>query len=189
MVLTSFLCSGICPNGTFGQNGQCISTTQCPPGTMLVAPATSSSNRVCQTCPAGTSDISGNASAPCFQCPAGGYTPAMSVGPCSLYVCNVGTADLDDNPATPCQPCDGVTDYQGQPGQTFCNNVTVCGPGYQELRPPTAFSDRVCSTCIPGQTFRTGAFNTSLMCQPVTVCQIGEAQSIAPTATRYNTQS
>ena len=124
---------GICPNGTFIQQGICVNASNCLPGYQQIAPSTSSSDRQCQVCLPGTIDPTSAGTGNCTLCSPGCYTPQASIGSCSSFLCAPGSCDIDSNPATPCVPCSGVYNYQNSAGQTYCINATVCGFGQREL--------------------------------------------------------
>lgn len=130
-------------NQTATSDRICSELRVCKSGEEQETAPTSTSNRICRQCSAGTTDDDRDGSTLCIGCPIGHYVPAGSSGDCSLYRCLPGFADHDEDPATPCQACDGVFTYQSNFSATVCLNVTDCGILPLEM-PASRSSDAVC---------------------------------------------
>jgi len=157
----------------------CLAISSCTPGSVQIAAPTSSSNRICSQCAAGTTDIAGTSQS-CSVCPPGNYVPSGSTGPCNQYACPGGSFGGVDA-STPCSPC-AVGTFQPLSGQTFCNASTVCSAGYEEFVMPSPVSNRFCRACISGYTFK-AQVGQSTQCVPVSHCGVGEEELLQPTLT------
>lgn len=165
--------------GTSQSDRICRDLTVCQPGSKVVTSPGENTDRVCQQCPAGTSDVDGTGLA-CVPCIAGTYVPVGSSGECSQFTCAPGMADLDGRSSTPCVSCNFTNSYQSLSGQTACLPVSQCGPGYQEVAAPTLFTNRVCQACLAGINFKTAAGSDS-QCQFVTQCTAAQWMQAPPT--------
>ncbi|EGD81250.1 hypothetical protein, variant [Salpingoeca rosetta] len=119
-------------------------------------------DRVCRDCPACTIDSDSDGSTGCHMCPSRHYTEAGSHGSARVPT----TIDSDPTPpprATTSQTARPATasatsarrartrlSGQGVP----CLPVTTCDAGEEETAEPTPTSDRVCSQCELGATFK-----------------------------------
>ncbi|EGD80794.1 hypothetical protein PTSG_11716 [Salpingoeca rosetta] len=151
---------------------KCQITTSCRPGEVQKLPPTATSDRVCDVCQPGTV----GAGTRCVPCNPGTYAPLYAT---QCFPCEAGTADTDSNPGSPCTPCDGVTTYQPNRGQTACLPVSECPDGTEEASAPTTFSDRRCRRCQAGEEVRE---KDDPACRPVTDCPAGMVESQAPTS-------
>ena len=97
------------------QQTSCTPHATCAEGRILRKHASSTRNRLCQACPAGS----------------------VSSG---------------DNQAS-CTDCDGVNEYQDEPGQEFCEPVSSCPLGQGVTATSTPDADTVCEDCVFNVTF------------------------------------
>ncbi|EGD79525.1 hypothetical protein PTSG_10095 [Salpingoeca rosetta] len=159
---------------------ECEGLATCVAGEFVATQPTPTSNRVCASCPAGTTDHDSDSETACVACPAGHFSSAGSIGPCSLYMCPAGTADTDSSASTPCEACDGTSSFQPAAGQASCLQVTTCVAGEEEQDAPTAVSDRECRPCQLGVTYKAQP-GQNTTCAAVRTCLAGEEQTLAPT--------
>lgn len=164
----------------------CRKRTICDPGQIsFLAPG--AGDRICEDCPAGTVDSTGDEDdQPCNLCPAGHFAPQKAV---DCAACLLGSTDDDTNSATPCVtctsggfvpkgssgPCDafacpaGTTDLDSDPS-TEC---VPCAEG--SFSPSSRTGD--CIACSNSQFFFEGG------CLPITQCTGFEFEIVAPTLT------
>lgn len=175
---------GCCkPNEYFSDN-TCQSHLQCPAGMYETKPATSSTNRECAACDAGTYTSNTN-SKTCKPCEAGFYCP----GNTTRRACEAGTYtnQQSQSKCTPCGP-----DGHSQSGATSCNGIQqgyygiggtddqhtgskMCEPGY--FCPGGATNRQPCDQ----ETFQDKPGKDS--CNPWTTCIAGEYVSVDGTTT------
>ncbi|EGD78969.1 hypothetical protein PTSG_11806 [Salpingoeca rosetta] len=159
---------------------ECEGLATCVAGEFVATQPTPTSNRVCASCPAGTTDHDSDSETACVACPAGHFSSAGSIGPCSLYMCPAGTADTDNSASTPCEACDGTSSFQPAAGQAACLQATTCVAGEEEQDAPTAVSNRECRPCQLGVTYKAQP-GQNTTCAAVRTCLAGEEQTLAPT--------
>ena len=104
----------------------CIPLTNCTDTEYQSTAPTTSTDRGCTGCTAGSVKVDATHCAPC---PAGQY------------------AEAD---ATACSDCVSGSSYTLTTGQTTCSPASECGAGTYELAASTPTSDTVCDPCIPG---------------------------------------
>ena len=144
------------------QDRLCQDATQCVAGQEEVNKLTATSDRSCQTCPAGKTDADSNPSTPCVACGAGHYVPAGSVGACGTLACPVGFTDADSDATTTCVECDGTTEYTSSVGQAgACTTMTVCNAGQEVVTDGSTGADRTCQPCVGTVTFSDGVNEVS----------------------------
>jgi len=160
---------------------ECEAVTACGRGEGELIPPTSSSDRVCRACPAGTLDEDGNGATDCVAGAKGTYIPEGSYGEMDNFLCPPGSADTDSNPATLCQKCMVGIDYQDKPGQLSCSAVTACKAGEEEVSAMTEIRNRICQPCSPGR-FKADA-GQGAKCQVGHDCPAGMEELSPPTAT------
>lgn len=158
---------------------ECAPLTICDEGQGETSAPTATSDRACVDCAAGSTDL-GETSLICTACPAGTFVPARSSGACASYVCAPGSADTDAMSSTPCAACDGLAGYQDTAGATSCKSVLSCAKGQEEAVAPTPSSNRVCVSCVLGETYKSDSGQRT-ECANVTLCAAGEEEAAAPT--------
>ena len=179
-------CLACAPNTYANAQGQSDCTpmkTRCPAGQYIATPGTALSDNVCANCKAGTLQAKDGIS--CTTCPAGTFVPSGAAGgaSCADFACVAGTYDSDGSAATPCQPC-AVGTFKDEDGAGACTSwTTECAAGEETAVRPSALSDRVCSPCSVGQTYKPIPGDGS--CAPVRPpCDTEETETQSPTATR-----
>lgn len=91
------------------------------------------------------------ASQSCYKCPFGQQNKNNDITQ-TCEDCTEGTYSntYDELNKLTCQPCDGVSYYQNQTGQTSCKVVDTCAAGYRETREPSSTQNRLCEACPAG---------------------------------------
>ncbi|WP_236605710.1 hypothetical protein [Sandaracinus amylolyticus] len=193
-----YVCSA-CPAGTYSADGTgATACTACRAGEWSGAGA--SSCTAWSACAAGTyvtavgSTTSDRA---CSACEAGSYSSSANALSCATWVaCSASEYESTEPTATSDRACTALTvcradEYESVPqtqtSDRVCTALTVCGAGEFESVPPTPSSDRVCT---PVATCGTTHYEVSpptatrdRACAPYTVCSSTQYQSVAPTAT------
>ena len=109
----------------------CVAVSQCAIGEGVSQNATTSSDVVCSPCAAGTvKDAVGNTAC-----------QAASTCPVGEGVQAVATTSVD----TVCAACDGVTTFSASDSADACQDVTVCGAGFQKHQPPGVYNENTAS--------------------------------------------
>ena len=138
----------------------------CEPGTGL--PSTASTGPCADyTCAAGTTDHDSKASTACAVCGAGGYVPSSSVGACATFACGAETVDADLDASTPCVA------------------AITCKAGEMQQTAPTTTSQRVCASCVLGESFKPAAGSDG--CTATTRCTETLYMTKQPTLTTDRT--
>ena len=183
----------LCEAGTYQDEAGksfCDATTLCQPGRFVASPATTTSDTICASCPAGTFSSTTNA-LECHACPAGTYQDDHESTSCkTTALCEAGK--FIEQPATPssdtvCADCPAgkfseaentvecaacpAGFFQPAPGQAECVSVSRCVPGEYQTTAHTPTTDRVCGTCSAG-TF--SSEDNALVCTAWQVCPAGQ---------------
>jgi hypothetical protein len=150
-----------------------MEATDCGPGMFVQRDTTSSSDRVCD------------------ECPANQYQSTFNSFQCQPYsTCGAGTYEL--NMPTPvqdriCISCDGITGYQDEVNQPSCKEIIACDGSQYEAMSPSSTSNRVCkpvTLCSSGYFQVNPPTPTSdRTCEKWSSCENGFTQEIAPTPT------
>ena len=174
-----------CGEGTFISATEhritsCTPHTTCVDGEYVTQNPSSTQNRVCQACPAG-SVSSGTNQASCTACDGvneyqdqTGQTSCEPVSSCpkGQGVTATSTPDAD----TVCQPCISGSTFSDENSKTAtCQAVNVCDGSEAEAEPPTAQSDRECQ-CAAGHYVYVDVNTATESCQP---CPSGTYQPSA----------
>ncbi|EDQ86451.1 uncharacterized protein MONBRDRAFT_38456 [Monosiga brevicollis MX1] len=146
----------------------------CLPGSYIAQNATTSTARVCLTCPDGsfTTQSNRHECEPHQHCPPGTY----------IYF----LGDMRSN--RQCRDCGnntgrGTWDHDME----RCLHFDHCDPGYGTVQEPTPSSNRICAPCVEGISFNNDASGDGV-CKPVRdVCGPGEGFIAAATVTRDRT--
>ncbi|EDQ91697.1 uncharacterized protein MONBRDRAFT_22765 [Monosiga brevicollis MX1] len=153
-------------------SGVCRTLRVCTPGQYALQPATSSSNRVCMSCPSNTYTDEANL--------------AMCVPQASVRPAPSSHTQKQPNLHAPstigvrrCTACDGVAEYQNQPQQTACKPTHNCSYGVAEFLPPTPTTDRICTNCDGIDTYYEDYGLPH--CVNTTTCLPGSFENVAPT--------
>lgn len=93
-----------------------------------------------------------------------GFLETCAVG----YACANGTA----------KPCVLGTSYQDKPGQSVCNDLTVCAAGQQVVTDGTTTADRKCSDC------EAGTMSNAENAKECTPCEVGKTYQDQPGKTK-----
>ncbi len=157
-------------------------------------------NRVCAQCHAACAfdNCTGPSEGECTNCNSTQYWDGDSCQP--LTSCGTGYYQSDppsptsNRTCTPCAaPCNSSTQYESvscadgnAPYNRICLSLDVCNPGEYASTPPTATTDRICSSCT---SCTTGQFQTTACadgngtqnrtCAPCTSCTAGQYQTTA----------
>jgi hypothetical protein len=144
-----------CPNNHFclGNTHLQTCTNPCTGDTYESTNCTSTTDRICTSC---------------TQC-SPGFTEDK---PCTNYTdrvckpCQIGTykALSGQSECTPCWP----GSYNLHNGSISCINCTQCNPGFGEVQPCTAMTDRECQVCASGTYAPTSIRNVCIPCPPGT---------------------
>eukprot|EP00730_Choanoeca_flexa_P018188 TRINITY_DN8832_c0_g1_i4.p1 TRINITY_DN8832_c0_g1~~TRINITY_DN8832_c0_g1_i4.p1 ORF type:complete len:1351 (+),score=368.45 TRINITY_DN8832_c0_g1_i4:415-4053(+) len=140
-----------CADGTFSSvtnAPSCQAHAVCRGATIEAQAPTVTSDRVCESCPAGTSFVAAssidNTPDQCVSCPAGTHCPSGSIGSPTNHRCDIGTVGNATSSAFPCVPCDGTTGYSDVRGGAVCKPITSCPADQIEVTASSMSADRVC---------------------------------------------
>ncbi|NOY90597.1 MAG: hypothetical protein GXP55_05250 [Deltaproteobacteria bacterium] len=122
--------------------------TDCAPGSFVSAEPSSTSERVCAPCDAGTFSVSVNASS----------CEAWSACDFGTFVSLVGTSTTDRQ----CAPCPEGTGSWGE-NQPSCVSLAACPPGTYETMPGSVSTPPICAACNVGE-YCAGASEPRLPC-------------------------
>jgi len=162
-----------CADGTWSRSGEseCQTCTKCFPGHQIHTDCTTTNDRLCEECPAGTYEA-GNNSASCSSCSAGStWSPSGATECTDCEICQPGhyesvactttvprvcaecpagtyTSTTSEAALTYCQACSGG--YWSVAGETECTICETCPAGtYNEVE-CTVTTARKCTNCPPG---------------------------------------
>jgi hypothetical protein len=141
-----------CNSGYFGTGTSCKAWTACQPGQYLGTPGTTTKDRTCAACEAGTFSTTTNAA----SCTAWGTCAA------GKYISAAGTASSD----RVCTACPAGT-FSTTSNVANCTPKTTCTPGQHIATAGTTTTDRTCTACEVG-TF--SATNNAESCATWTEC-------------------
>lgn len=171
-----------CPDGTYSSTKGAVDCIPCAgvcePGHFIAVECTTTTNKRCEECDAGTY-ASQNDSSVCTQCPDEWWSTAgestchnctdcypghQILQDCSAtndrrcQECPAGTYEMSENSAS-CSACaSGVT--WSPPGATECTDCLVCQPGHYQNVTCTVDEAGVCALC-PAGTYASGTAETS----------------------------
>jgi hypothetical protein len=205
-----------CVNGsTFALASQstCTACTVCLAGTYEITPCTTTQNRICSFCPAGSACSGGAAIAPCVagttfslgnQSTCSSCTPVCAATTYELQTCTTTQNRVCSNSCPAGSACPGGAVLNAcVSGTTFslgnqstCTNCTVCLATTYETTPCTTTQNRVCTACPPGSACPGGAaistcvagttfsLGSQSSCTNCTVCLAGSYQTTPCTTTQ-----
>ncbi len=163
-------CGFRCNPGFFDSNGVCVSWSTCAPGTFVQVEGTSTTNRFCGRCPAGSSSSTTNAPT-CSACGPGTFSTFTATSCTPWTTCAAGTFVQGPGSASSnrvCSPCVADT-FSSTTNAPSCTSWTTCAPGTFVQTPGTASSDRVCAT-LPDAGVLPVVNGTFGSCSSVTPC-------------------
>lgn len=174
-VVGSLTSDRACAACTLGVNYQdqtnqpvCASLRLCGAGEKLTIDATLSTDRKCGPCVAGKyQSKTKHADKTCLAHTACGA---------GMYIKVAGTASTDAN----CEACTTET-FQDEQGKLACKAATRCQAGQRQQTVLTPTSDRVCTSCILGETYQDAVDHSATACKAVKECQPGTYTNAAPT--------
>lgn len=159
-----------CPANSFvsldGDN-TCRPVTECIAGTQELRAPTPASDRVCEPCPAGSTDNDSDGATSCVACARGtSYMPQQGkIGACLPATnCPAGKDQLLDATLIDDRICDACDDgkFKATVGQEACRAYTVCDSAQYMEQAPTVIGDTVCAN--------------------ITICEEDEYESTPPSA-------
>ena len=188
-----------CAAGTWDHDADpatvCAAKTTCLAGQHVVAEGSTTTDRTCAGCTAGTFSAASNA-ASCTNCAAGSYS---ATGASSCSACAAGSYSAAG--ASSCATCTAATwDDDGSPA-TACVNKTTCNAGQYISNDGSTTTNRTCSACAAGSysaagassctTCATGTWDndasSATACVNKTTCNAGQAVASEGTTTTNRT--
>jgi RHS repeat-associated protein len=158
-----------CGDGTWDDDSNpataCAPASVCAPGTRVLAEATSTTDRICQACEAGTFSTTANATS----------CAAWATCDPGTYVSNAPSSTAD----RVCSACE-IGRYSSDPNAPACTVWTTCSAGFYVGNTPSAITDRQCIPCEADQ-YSSGDNQSS--CLPQGSCAAGWVQVTAGTPT------
>lgn len=139
-----------CPLSTFDDDQSaetaCILATTCAAGSAVTAEMTTTTDRVCTLCPAGSVDHDSNPATPCQSCPPGHdlSSPGL-MGSCANHMCPLGWTDHDRNVTTPCVLCPAGSHCLAGHADPIEDSLCLSGTSDHDADPGSA-----CVQCLPG---------------------------------------
>ena len=176
-----------CAAGTWDHDADpatvCAAKTTCLAGQRVSAEGSTTSDRTCAGCTAGTFSAASNA-ATCTSCAAGSYSVA---GASTCSACAAGSYTAAGTSCTTCAT--GTWDNDGS-SATACVNKTTCNAGQAVASEGTTTTNRTCTNCAAGTYSSTSNAISCTNCMAGTYSSTSNATSCTScTAGTYNSTS
>ena len=157
-----------CPEGLYKvASSPCTAWRLCQQGELLATTGSSTSDRICQACPASMYQNASNHTAP--SC----YPHKLCTN--SEYMVTDGSVSAD----RVCQACAAGL-YRASPVQ--CQAWRLCQQGERVIAAGSSTSDRICQAC-PSSMYQDASSHSATACKPYKLCGAGERMTAEGTPT------